>query len=234
MPHGAHLAYWDSDKARLLVNARGMELSNHWGPVDAHTELPAERLAEFFGMRASYYEAPKSGAGPAKPAESPAELQPAAQSEGQQKVPASRDRGPVKLTRPKAKVTALYNPALGLPQSTLSQDGSAGILRLSATRQPAAPGTESGMAPSAAAHVQQEQPDGARPQHLHASAADQSRGASASPQPAAAKDVPQPAAVAQQLTRQQQRQHDRHHNAAVLGMLRQSDATEDQQQVLSI
>ena len=44
VPQGPHLAYWDSGKARTLVNARGMELGNHWGPVDALTELPDEQL----------------------------------------------------------------------------------------------------------------------------------------------------------------------------------------------
>ena len=44
MPQGPHLAYWDTGKARTLVNARGMELGNHWGPVDALTELPDEQL----------------------------------------------------------------------------------------------------------------------------------------------------------------------------------------------
>lgn len=58
VPGGSHLTYWDSDKARALVNARGMELSNHWGPVDAHKELSDDVLAQFFGTRASYYVAP--------------------------------------------------------------------------------------------------------------------------------------------------------------------------------
>lgn len=60
MPSGQHLAYWDSDKARALVNARGLELSNHWGPVDAHKELSEEVLAQFFGTRASYYQPPSA------------------------------------------------------------------------------------------------------------------------------------------------------------------------------
>ncbi|KAK9789555.1 hypothetical protein WJX73_002923 [Symbiochloris irregularis] len=76
VPSGSHLAYWDSDKARALVNARGMELSNHWGPVDAHKELSDETIASFFSQRASYYVPPsreqaaqaKSGAEPAKSA----------------------------------------------------------------------------------------------------------------------------------------------------------------------
>ncbi|KAK9807595.1 hypothetical protein WJX72_003694 [[Myrmecia] bisecta] len=55
VPAGNHLSYWDSESARALVNARGMELQNHWGPVDAHKELPETQLAQFFGVRASYY-----------------------------------------------------------------------------------------------------------------------------------------------------------------------------------
>ena len=67
VPTGAHLAYWDSGKTRTLVNARGMELGNHWGPVDAHTELPEERLAELFGLHSTYYEPPKAGSKPVQP-----------------------------------------------------------------------------------------------------------------------------------------------------------------------
>ena len=55
MPSGSHLAYWDSDKSRALVNARGMEFQNHWGAVDEKAELPEEVLSQFFGLRASYY-----------------------------------------------------------------------------------------------------------------------------------------------------------------------------------
>lgn len=60
IPAGAHLHYWDStDEANALVNARGMELQNHWGPVDAHVTLPPERLSALFGTVATYYSPPK-------------------------------------------------------------------------------------------------------------------------------------------------------------------------------
>lgn len=54
IPGGSHLAYWDSDKAGAMVDSRALEISNHWGPVDAQAELPAERLSELFGTVASY------------------------------------------------------------------------------------------------------------------------------------------------------------------------------------
>ncbi len=37
-----------------MVDSRALEISNHWGPVDAQAELPAERMAELFGTVASY------------------------------------------------------------------------------------------------------------------------------------------------------------------------------------
>ncbi len=49
LPAGAYARVWDSGAApSLLVNASGLEVQNHWGPVDAHAELPAERLEEMF------------------------------------------------------------------------------------------------------------------------------------------------------------------------------------------
>lgn len=53
--HGHDLVYWDSDKARALVNARGMEYQNHWGAHDPDVELPSEQLNAFFGTRAEYW-----------------------------------------------------------------------------------------------------------------------------------------------------------------------------------
>lgn len=52
---GIHLLYWDSGMDSMLVNARNMEVQNHWGPVDASAQLPPERISQFFGQRASYY-----------------------------------------------------------------------------------------------------------------------------------------------------------------------------------
>ncbi|EIE18629.1 hypothetical protein COCSUDRAFT_45128 [Coccomyxa subellipsoidea C-169] len=60
MPAGQHLHYWDSaDEANALVNMRGMELQNHWGPVNANATLPPERLSALFGTVATYYTPPE-------------------------------------------------------------------------------------------------------------------------------------------------------------------------------
>ena len=53
--HANDLVYWDSNKARALVNARGMEYQNHWGAHDPDVELPSEQLNAFFGTRAEYW-----------------------------------------------------------------------------------------------------------------------------------------------------------------------------------
>lgn len=53
--HGHDLVYWDSNNARALVNARGMEYQNHWGAHDPDVELPSEQLNAFFGTRAEYW-----------------------------------------------------------------------------------------------------------------------------------------------------------------------------------
>lgn len=53
--HGNDLVYWDTNNARALVNARGMEYQNHWGAHDPDVELPSEQLNAFFGTRAEYW-----------------------------------------------------------------------------------------------------------------------------------------------------------------------------------
>ena len=53
--HANDLVYWDSNNARALVNARGMEYQNHWGAHDPDVELPSEQLNAFFGTRAEYW-----------------------------------------------------------------------------------------------------------------------------------------------------------------------------------
>ncbi|CAL8464282.1 g3817 [Coccomyxa elongata] len=59
LPAGANLHYWDSvDEENALVNMRGMELQNHWGPVNANATLPLERISQLFGTVASYYAPP--------------------------------------------------------------------------------------------------------------------------------------------------------------------------------
>ncbi len=35
-----------------------LQVYNHWGPVDEHKTLPAERLNELFGSMATYYRPP--------------------------------------------------------------------------------------------------------------------------------------------------------------------------------
>lgn len=62
---GIHLLYWDSEMEGMLVNSRNMEVQNHWGPVDASAQLPADRIKQFFGQRASYYVPSGSKVGPA-------------------------------------------------------------------------------------------------------------------------------------------------------------------------
>ncbi|KAK9825982.1 hypothetical protein WJX74_003112 [Apatococcus lobatus] len=71
IPGGSHLAYWDSDKAGAMVDSRALEISNHWGPVDAQAELPAERLSELFGTVASYVTPLIRQVGPAAPSSVP-------------------------------------------------------------------------------------------------------------------------------------------------------------------
>jgi hypothetical protein len=44
---------WDSNNtdgsaAPQFINSNGLEVANHWGPVDVHTELPSERMEELF------------------------------------------------------------------------------------------------------------------------------------------------------------------------------------------
>ena len=216
----------------MLVNARGVELSNHWGPVDAHTELPAERLAEFFGLRASYYEAPTAPAAAgvkAGPAAAPGSAVPDAAEAAAPQQPASgsRERGPVRLRKPQPRVTALFNPALGLPQSTPPRAGS------SSPRQPPLP--HQGPPPASEPDsVDSKQETGAKwaddsAQQQHESRADLKTSVDAQQRQglglAGSSHAPEP------LTRQQQRQRDRQHNAAVLGMLPRSSANEEQHQV---
>ena len=217
----------------MLVNARGVELSNHWGPVDAHTELPAERLAEFFGLRASYYKAPPAPAAAgvkAEPAAVPDTAVPVAAEAAAppQPAPGSWEHGPVKLKKPQPRVTALFNPALGLPQSTPSWGDGSSPHQPPLPRQDPPPASKPGPVESeqetgeelATGSAQQQQQHGSRADFKN-SVAQQWQG----PGPAGSSHAPEA------LTRQQQRQRDRHHNAAVLGMLPHRSASEEQHQV---
>ena len=62
--HANDLVYWDSNNARALVNARGMEYQNHWGAHDPDVELPSEQLNAFFGTRAEYWTPSAAAKGP--------------------------------------------------------------------------------------------------------------------------------------------------------------------------
>ncbi|KAI3433941.1 hypothetical protein D9Q98_003743 [Chlorella vulgaris] len=48
LPSGTHTLYWDSKSAPSYVSGHGLEVGNHWGPVDVHRELPQERVDEMF------------------------------------------------------------------------------------------------------------------------------------------------------------------------------------------
>jgi len=49
LPGGAYTRYWDSGcQAPQYVSGHGLEVSNHWGPVNVHQELPKERMNELF------------------------------------------------------------------------------------------------------------------------------------------------------------------------------------------
>ncbi|KAG7671703.1 hypothetical protein Ndes2526B_g07408 [Nannochloris sp. 'desiccata'] len=56
LPAGPFIRVWDSSTngsggsvpPPQFINSDGLEVANHWGPVDVHTELPSERLEEMF------------------------------------------------------------------------------------------------------------------------------------------------------------------------------------------
>ncbi|PRW58637.1 UV-stimulated scaffold A-like protein [Chlorella sorokiniana] len=48
LPTGPHTLFWDSKSVPTFVSGHGLEVSNHWGPVDVHQELPPERVDELF------------------------------------------------------------------------------------------------------------------------------------------------------------------------------------------
>lgn len=57
VPWGSYLDHWGAE-GTVPVDARGLVIENHWGPVDREATLPAERLREM-NLRASYYEPEK-------------------------------------------------------------------------------------------------------------------------------------------------------------------------------
>lgn len=85
--HGNDLVYWDSNNARALVNARGMEYQNHWGAHDPDVELPSEQLNAFFGTRAEYWTpSGKPQTVPGHPQQPPGHHQQPAPGQGRQAV----------------------------------------------------------------------------------------------------------------------------------------------------
>lgn len=48
LPAGPYTTFWDTDSAPRYVSTHGLEISNHWGPVDVHQELPKERVEEMY------------------------------------------------------------------------------------------------------------------------------------------------------------------------------------------
>jgi hypothetical protein len=49
LPAGPYIRVWDTGHdVPQYVSGSGLEVSNHWGPVDVHQQLPAERMEELF------------------------------------------------------------------------------------------------------------------------------------------------------------------------------------------
>ena len=49
LPMGLYASVWDTDaEKRVYISNSAMEVSNHWGPVDVHAQLPKERLDDLF------------------------------------------------------------------------------------------------------------------------------------------------------------------------------------------
>jgi len=48
VPFGAYTRVWDSDGPPVYASSHSMEVSNHWGPIDAHQQLPKDRMEDFF------------------------------------------------------------------------------------------------------------------------------------------------------------------------------------------
>ena len=48
VPASGFARVWDSDAPPVYAGSHSMEVSNHWGPVDVHQELPKDRLDALF------------------------------------------------------------------------------------------------------------------------------------------------------------------------------------------
>ena len=181
-------------------------------------------LQHFFGLRASYYEAPAAAA--AQPA--PPAAQPPPRSQ-----PAKRE--PVKLVRPKAKVTALFNPALGrVPPATALPRRVSGAQQAEAALSGggAEPQPQPTLLPQQGRPPAQEQLP-ARHSSSCGSPLVADRVGRSTPDagpgaPAAEATAGEPSAPTARQLRRQQRRADRQHNRAVLVMLAGSAGPEPQ------
>lgn len=54
IPWGHYLEHW-GEEHRVQIDSRGLDVDNHWGPVDSEAVFPADRVKEF-SQRTSYYE----------------------------------------------------------------------------------------------------------------------------------------------------------------------------------
>lgn len=66
LPLGPYTRVWDSNAPPVYAGSHAMEVTNHWGPVDVHQELPKQRMDEFFLVDQSQIQSKthRSGQGP--------------------------------------------------------------------------------------------------------------------------------------------------------------------------
>lgn len=99
----ARVYAWMRTGQSAMQGNRGIEIANHWGPVDMDAELSAARRAELFGHVARYYEPPSAATeqrhASATATEGDAQLAAVLQqreADGQRAGPAVRRRIPVR------------------------------------------------------------------------------------------------------------------------------------------
>ena len=120
--HGHDLVYWDTNNARALVNARGMEYQNHWGAHDPDVELPSEQLNAFFGTRAEYWSPsakPSALSGQPQRALPGANKQPAGSPLG---IPGSQDGSSARQTAVPAAAAMRGSSAVGNERAQRAAD----------------------------------------------------------------------------------------------------------------
>lgn len=54
LPGGLYTHYWDTNGAPVYVSGHGLEVSNHWGPVDVHTGAHLSSRGMHHGVTAEY------------------------------------------------------------------------------------------------------------------------------------------------------------------------------------